>query len=98
VNTPPQMRVPLFEKSTVRDQQAAQAAQAMAQQVFLGIYIPLLVQLTTYRAMHGYSDGEAIGLAEPSTPERVAEEAWKQADAAMKRLGFSQTRPTETGI
>jgi len=64
---------------------AAQAqAQARNQQVFLNMYLPLVVQLGQYRIAHGYEDEG--GLSEPSTPERVADEAWSYADAAMKRL------------
>ncbi len=59
-------------------------AQAQQQQMFLGMYFPLVVQLTQYRVGHGYAvEG---GLSEPSSPDRVAEEAWSYADAAMKRL------------
>jgi len=69
----------------VAQAQAAKAqAQAMQQQLFLNMYIPMVVQLGQYRVSHGYEvEG---GLSEPSSPERVAEEAWKYADAAMKRL------------
>lgn len=69
----------------VAQAQATQAQiQAMQQQMFLNMYFPLVVQLGQYRVNHGY-DVEG-GLSEPSTPERVAEEAWAYADAAMKRL------------
>ncbi len=67
--------------------QAAQAqvqVQAMQQQMFVNMYLPLVVQLAQYRVGHGY---EILGgLSEPSSPDRVAEEAWSYADAAMKRL------------
>lgn len=69
----------------VAQARAAQAqAQAMQQQMFLNTYLPLVVHLTQYRVAHGYEvEG---GLSEPSSPDRVAKEAWNYADAAMKRL------------
>ncbi|HUW30975.1 MAG TPA: hypothetical protein VM223_05130 [Planctomycetota bacterium] len=68
----------------------AQQAQALAvsQQLFLGMYVPLIPQLTVYRASHGY-EAEG-GLTEKATPERVAEEAYHYVDAAMRRLGFAK--------
>jgi len=70
--------------------QATQAAQAMNQQIFLNIYVPTVIQLSQYRVAHGYEvEG---GLSEPSTPDRVAEEAWSYADAAMRRIGAKPSK------
>ena len=68
-------------------QQHAQAA-AVAQQLFFGMYVPLLPQLAVYRMAHGYAvEG---GLTEEATPRRIAAEAKSIVDAAMEPLGFTK--------
>jgi hypothetical protein len=78
---PPPGAVPLL--GAQQEQRAA-----VSQQLFLGMFVPLIPHLTVYRAAHGYEvEG---GLTEPATPDRVAQEAWDYVDAAMKKLGFSR--------
>jgi hypothetical protein len=67
-------------------QQQAQMA-AAAQQLFLGMYVPLIPHLVVFRCAHGYEvEG---GITEPATPDRVAAEAASYCQAAMKCLGFA---------
>lgn len=88
-NVPPlRMQVPLIGGNNAPQ---AQAAQVMGQQVFMGIFMPLVIELTKFRVVNGYPLEDSEN--EPSSPERVAEEAWSYANAAMKRLGFEQARP-----
>lgn len=70
-------------------QQQANIAQVY-QQLFLGMFVPMVPQLAVFRASHGYAvEG---GLTEAATPKRVAEEAASYCEAAMERLGFTRTR------
>ena len=81
----------------VAQARAAQAqAQTMQQQVFLNMYVPMVIHLTQHRTAHGYPVEGGVGLTEPATPDRVADEAHGYVDAAMRRI-FVQPQEGEEG-
>ena len=70
--------------------QQHQQAAAMAQQLFLGMYVPLLPKLAIYRLAHGYSNED--GMEEAADPQRIAAEATAIVAAGMEQLGFKTER------
>ncbi|MCE5269508.1 MAG: hypothetical protein LLG00_16650 [Planctomycetaceae bacterium] len=73
----------------IGQQEAAQ--QAAASQLFLGLFVPLIPHVTQYRLAHGYVTDGGFDVTD-ATPERIADEAWQIADAAMRRLGFASKK------